>query len=364
MKTIAFILAVLVGKILILLSRLLGNQGSNFPGKVARRIYPLILRELATKVDGKIIVITGTNGKTTTSNMLAQIIKETGANLVHNQAGANMISGITTAFIEKTNLTGNRHFDFALLETDEANIPILLKEVNAGLVVITNFFRDQLDRYGELDNTIQVIKNALDNKKLDLLLNADDPLTAHFQNLRLVNCRYYGLISPNYATNYSNESREGRYCVNCGQELEYSAYFYAQLGKFLCPGCGNHNPQVDFSGHNLVMNPTIQIMVEEIPLKSPYQGFYNAYNIVAAVSAALTLGIKPVHIQEAIANYKPQAGRMETFIINNHPVILNLVKNPTGLNQSILAVIQSQSQKNLFFALNDKDADGKDISWI
>jgi UDP-N-acetylmuramyl tripeptide synthase len=364
MNKFRLILAIAVGKILILFSRLMGNQGSNFPGKMARRIYPGILQQLAARITGKIIIVTGTNGKTTTSNMLARIIKQTGASLVHNQAGANMIPGITTAFIAATGMTGRKRFDYALLETDEANVPLLLKEVKPGLILITNFFRDQLDRYGELDYTVQVIREAVKGKAIDLVLNADDPLTAYFRDLTAVRCWYYGFAPGSYGSRESRESREGRYCVICGQELQYQCYHYAQLGKFSCPGCGNHNPGMDFTGHGLVMHPALELRVDDMLLNSPYQGFYNAYNIVAAVSAARLLGIEPRHIQKAIADFRPEAGRMETFVINGRPTILILVKNPTGLNQSLAAVIEDQGVKNLFFALNDQVADGRDVSWI
>lgn len=364
MNRLRLMLAILIGKLLIQVSRLIGNQGSNFPGKLARRIYPEILKELAARIDGKTIIVTGTNGKTTTSNMLARIINETGATLVHNQAGANMIPGITTAFIAAASCMGKKIFDYALLETDEANVPLLLREIKADIVLITNFFRDQLDRYGELDHTIQVIKAAVKGKEIDLVLNADDPLSAHFQNLTAVHCWYYGFAPGNYNNHDSGESREGRYCVICGQELQYQSYHYAQLGKFSCPGCGNHNPNLDFTGHDLIMKPSIELTVDDMSLKSPYQGFYNAYNIVAAVSAARLLRIKPSYIEKGIATYRPRAGRMETFTINGRPVILILVKNPTGLNQSLAAVTDNKSSKNVFFALNDKDADGRDISWI
>lgn len=364
MRRFRLILAILAGKILIRLSRMLGKQGSSLPGKLARKICPWILKDLAAKVEQKIIVVTGTNGKTTTSNMLARIIEERGNSLVHNRAGANMIPGITTAFIEGTSLSGQKHFDYALLETDEANVPLLLKEVNAGLILITNFFRDQLDRFGELDHTIQLIKEAINNRPVDLMLNADDPLTAHFQNQDKVHRWYYGFTSTSYDSYNSQESREGRYCVICGQELQYRRYHYAQLGQFSCPGCGNHNPQPDFIGHDLLMEPAIELKVDDLQINSPYQGFYNAYNILAAVSAARLLGISRGTIQRAIAGYQPQAGRMETFIINGRPNVLILVKNPTGLNQSLATMVQNQLIKNLFVALNDNPGDGRDISWI
>jgi UDP-N-acetylmuramyl tripeptide synthase len=364
MNRMRLILALLVGKTLIIISRLLGNQGSSFPGKMARRIYPEILSELATQVKGKIIVVTGTNGKTTTSNMLAQIIRETGAMLVHNESGANMIPGITTAFIEKSGLIGRKQFDYALLETDEANIPLLLKELNPSMLLITNFFSDQLDRFGELDSIVKMIKDALNNQEMDLLLNADDPLTTYFCDLTSVNRFYFGFTATSYDRYDSSESREGRYCVICGQELQYQRYHYSGLGKFNCPGCHNHNPEPDFTGHNLVMNPAIELLIDNLKINSPYQGFYNAYNILAAVAAARMLGINDQQIEEAIAQYQPQAGRLEIFHINGRPAVLILVKNPTGLNQSLTTVIQDHAYKNLFFALNDNDGDGRDISWI
>ena len=364
MNHIRLILALLVGKTLIIISRLLGNQGSSFPGKMALRIYPGILSELAAQVKGKIIVVTGTNGKTTTSNMLASIITETGAALIHNQSGANMLSGITTAFIDKSSITGRKQFDCALLETDEANVPLLLREIDPGLLLITNFFSDQLDRFGELDTIINKIKDAVNNREIDLLLNADDPLTAYFQDLSSASRYYFGFTATSYDRYDSRENREGRHCVICGQELEYRRYHYASLGQFTCLGCGSHNPELDFTGHNLVMNPTIELMVDDLEINSPYQGFYNAYNVLAAAAAARMLDINKQHIQRAIANYQPQAGRMETFHINGIPAVLILVKNPAGLNQSITAVIQDQTYKNLFFALNDNAGDGRDISWI
>jgi UDP-N-acetylmuramyl tripeptide synthase len=361
MNRIRLILALLVGKTLIIISRWLGNQGSSFPGQMARRIYPGILSELASQVKGKIIVVTGTNGKTTTSNMLARIISENGATLIHNQSGANMLPGITTAFIDKSSLTGRKQFDYALLETDEANVPLLLKEVTPGLLLITNFFSDQLDRFGELDSIVKMIKDVVNNREIDLLLNADDPLTAYFYDLTSADSFYFGFATTNYDT---YDSRESRYCVICGHELEYRRHHYAGLGQFGCPGCGSHNPKPDFTGHNLVMNPAIELMVDDLKINSPYQGFYNAYNVVAAVAAARMLGINDQHIQRAIANYQPQAGRMETFHINGRPAVLILVKNPAGLNQTLTTVIQDQADKNLFFALNDNAGDGRDISWI
>ncbi len=358
------LIAILTGKMAILLSRLVGNQGTNYPGRLARQIYPPILTELAQNIQQEILIITGTNGKTTTSNMLAEIIRENNSSYVHNRAGANMINGITTAFINASNFTGSRKFDYGLLETDEANIPLLLKEVPAGAILITNFFRDQLDRYGELDYTINLIKDAVRDTDIELLLNADDPLVSHFQNQTGLHCWYYGFDDTSYDEFSSMESREGRYCVFCGHELNYERYHYAQLGKFFCPQCKNQNPVRDFTAHDLQMQPSINLKINELPVRSPYQGFYNAYNILAAVSMAKRLGIADEAIQVAISRYQPRAGRMEKFLISGKTALLILVKNPTGLNQSLAMLGQDPAVKNVYIALNDNAADGRDISWI
>ena len=357
-------MAIMAGKILISLSRRLGNQGTDFPGRVARKIYPGILKELAANIEEEIFIVTGTNGKTTTSNMIAAILKEKGYSLVHNSAGANMLTGVTTAFIQASDIWGRNSFDYALLEVDEAYVPLLIKETRPRVVIITNFFRDQLDRYGELDHTINLIKDGVRNTEIELVLNGDDPLITHFQHDTGLHCWYYGFENTIYDSLESEESREGRYCVFCGEELEYSRYHYAQLGQFNCPRCRNQNPRLNFTGRELKMTPFIEMKVNDLAISSPYQGFYNAYNILAAVSAARLVGIEDHIIQKAIAGYQPRAGRMENFIINGKRAVLILVKNPTGLNQTLSTLLYDQQSKNLFMALNDNAADGRDISWI
>lgn len=357
-------IAILAGKLAITFSRLAGNQGTDFPGRLARKIYPNILSELARNITGETLIITGTNGKTTTSNMIAEIMRENKSSYVHNRAGANMLTGITTAFIQASNLGGSRKFDYGLLETDEANVPLLLKEVKINAILITNFFRDQLDRYGELDYTINLIKEAVQDSQIELILNADDPLVSHFQNQTGLNCLYYGFADSKYDQFSGAESREGRYCVFCGHELVYERYHYAQLGKYHCPQCQNHNPTPDYTASDLQMNPSIVFRINDLVIHSPYQGFYNAYNILAAVSMAKRLQIADQNIQIAISRYQPRAGRMEKFLINGKTALLILVKNPTGLNQTLAMLGQDPDVKDLFIALNDNAADGRDISWI
>lgn len=364
MSKIRLIVAIITGKLIIFLTRFTGSQGTVMPGRIARIIYPDILKALGENITEEIIVVTGTNGKTTTSNMIAQILKEHDYSLVHNAAGANMLTGITTAFIEKTNLLGTKKFNYALLETDEANIPLLLKEINPKVILITNFFSDQLDRFGQLDNIINLIKDAVRNTNIELVLNADDPLVAHFQEDTGLHCWYFGFKETDYDSTEGQDNKVGKYCVFCGEELVFDKYHYAQLGKFHCTSCGNRNPEPNFVGRSLIMDPTISFYVNDIFIQSPYQGFYNAYNILAAVSIAKLVGLQDKFITEAIKKYQPQAGRMESFIIGGKKVILILVKNPIGLNQALAALSNELKSKNILFVLNDNAGDGRDVSWI
>lgn len=364
MSNILKVLAILVGKAIILASRLAGHQGSNLPGKAAARIYPPLLQVLSRNIIRSTMVITGTNGKTTTANMVAAIIRAQGNTFVHNQAGANMIPGITTAFINSSNWLGNRQLDYALLETDEANVPLLLQVMKPRYLLITNFFRDQLDRFGELDYTIGLIKDAVKGTGIELVLNGDDPLQSDFAAATGLHCWYYGFADTNYDSLAGADSREGRFCVICGQELEYVRFHYAQLGVFKCPGCGNTNPNPDFQAHWLRLTPNISFEVNNLAVESPYQGFYNAYNLLAAVALARLTGMDTEVIQKALAEFRPQAGRMETFAIKGKKIILILIKNPTGFNQSLNMLGMDPAPKNLFLALNDNVADGRDVSWI
>ncbi len=358
------ILALFSGKLLIAASRALGQQGTNLPGRLASFIYPPLLSELSRNITKDCFMVTGTNGKTTTSNLAAAVIRAQGFSVVHNQAGANMLAGITTAFIQNSDLLGLRTHDYALLETDEANVAPLLQIIKPRYILVTNFFRDQLDRYGELDTTVKLIISAVKGTGIELILNADDPLQSHWPSLAGLRCLYYGFEHTAYDNLDSADSREGRYCMLCGHELEYSYYHYAQLGRFQCPHCGHHNQQLDYLGSELSLENGVVFKIGDLQLESGFKGFYNAYNILAAATLALEAGFDKDSIKRAIASHQPAAGRMETFIVGGKQVFLILVKNPTGFDQSLAMLTGDLQTKNIFMALNDNAADGRDISWI
>ncbi|MDR1160088.1 MAG: MurT ligase domain-containing protein [Syntrophomonadaceae bacterium] len=364
MKQLRIMAAVLIGKAVLALSRLWGNQGTVLPGYWARKVYPSILKELSAGVKKETVIVTGTNGKTTTANIIAHILRENGETIVHNAAGANMITGITAAFVAASDWKGRSRYDYALLETDEANVPLLLEEISADLLLITNFFRDQLDRFGELDHTIDLIKRAVDGSAIKLILNADDPLVSCFAQESGCEAYYFSYDANAYDQNDSQENREGRYCMVCGAPIKYEFFHYAQLGKYYCPNCGNKNPQADYRASDLLMRPFVQVSVNGNRIQSNLPGYYNAYNILAAAALADHLKITPVIIRQAISSFRSTSGRMESISVGDRECVLTLVKNPAGFNQLLSAFANDGQEKNLVLILNDNPADGRDVSWI
>jgi UDP-N-acetylmuramyl tripeptide synthase len=369
MYSVSMSFAVFAAKTVNFLSKLLGNKGSSMPGKVARTLCPDILTKLSKQIRNEIIVVTGTNGKTTTNNILRDILKVSGFKVVCNDVGANMINGVTTSFVLSANIFGKLNSDFACVETDEASLQKVVDELTPNKIIITNLFRDQLDRYGEIDITINYINNALNklkDKNISLILNADDPLTAQFKFKHDFKTYFYG-INEDKVNMQGEESREGRFCTFCGQELIYNNYFYSQIGDYYCSKCGFKRPERNFAASNVEIQDSISFNLEYSNKTEPiilnYTGFYNAYNCLGAIAAAISVGASIDNIKKALSVYKPQIGRMERFNLGK-PVILNLSKNPAGFNQAINTVANDKRNKNVLVIINDNAQDGKDVSWL
>ncbi|WP_066635055.1 MurT ligase domain-containing protein [Desulfolucanica intricata] len=362
--------AILAGKLTALVSRVMGWKGSSLPGLVARKVYPRVLKKLGTEPRKGVIIVTGTNGKTTTNNMLARIVTGAGYKILHNSEGANLITGVTTGFVKAASVFGRINCDYALLEVDEASFPKVVREVKPQIVIITNFFRDQLDRYGELDTTITIVKKTLTELKgVHLVLNADDPLVAQFQRKTGLTATFYGLAGNERSSTAGSYTREAKFCPFCGEALQYAYYHYSQLGAFDCPGCGykRPSPEVEAEQVKALLAGTdckVRHTTGSTALHIPTGGFYNIYNALAAFTTGLLLKINPTQAAESLRGYAPAIGRMESFIYGEKPVLLNLVKNPTGFNESLAAVLAAPGDKDLFIAINDNDADGRDISWL
>ncbi|HLN63963.1 MAG TPA: Mur ligase family protein [Symbiobacteriaceae bacterium] len=366
------LMSVWTGKGVVTATRLLGRGGTTLPGTVARKIAPDVLEALSRQPRQGVLSVTGTNGKTTTAKMLSAMFEAAGQQVTHNRAGANLISGLTTAFLQSASWTGRVGGSVGLMETDEATMPRACQEIRPRAAVVTNFFRDQLDRYGELEHTVNFVGRGLAHlaKGGKAALNADDPLCASLGRREGVTPFYYGIEDESVGTAEMNQTADAKHCVVCGTEYDYKVFYYAHLGKYRCPKCGNERPQpqvyvdriwnVDARGSNMrVVTPGGDF---EARLQIP--GLYNVYNALAAVAGALAMGLPLDAIKQGLETTTSQFGRMELIPMKDRDVYMALVKNPVGFNSVIHTVMQTNARKNLVIAINDLYADGTDISWL
>ena len=301
---------------------LIGHNGTNAAGKVIVRLYPHILTDLSKQVKEKIIVVCGTNGKTTTNNMIYKILTDSGKSVVCNNLGANMIEGVIVAFINNCSLSGKLKADFACLEIDEGYAVRVFKYMKPDYVILTNLFRDQLDRYGEIDITAEKLHNAFQKlSDTTLILNADDPLCVQFAHKEKLNKLFFG-IEQNIDIE-SNETKEGRFCPICGNQLSYTGYFYSQLGHYSCPECEFKRPETDYTAHDISFENGLEFGINDTRIDINYRGLYNIYNILSAYAASHVCGIDTSRLSDILKTYKPQVGRMEEFVFGNKKVILN-----------------------------------------
>jgi UDP-N-acetylmuramyl tripeptide synthase len=382
-------MAVWAGKTTLSLSRRLGHGGSSLPGMVALRIQPAILSRLATGLGRGAVLITGTNGKTTTSRLLSAILQDAGLRLVHNRSGANLLTGLTSAFLESSS-RGQVRADIALLEVDEAAIPEAIRELRPSGVVVTNFFRDQLDRFGELDTTVALVGRGLDSMQGRgfVVLNSDDPLVASLGRERGGHVLYYGVEDPACGSLVMTQTREQRQCLVCGRPLGYEVFYYAHLGRYRCPGGDFDRPAPSFRAGTVrlegVRGSCFRLSSPDRPdvdVVVPVPGLYNVYNGLAALTTALELGIPPLRAAASIQRAAASFGRMEHIEIDRRDVLLALVKNPAGFNQVLETILAAPDAAapdaatpdaaamrgpghRFLMALNDKWADGTDVSWI
>ncbi|MGB9792611.1 MAG: MurT ligase domain-containing protein [Thermacetogeniaceae bacterium] len=378
------LLSIWAGKLTALACRLVGYPGTSLPGVVSLKLFPGIVEFLASSYD-VVVAVTGTNGKTTTANLLAHFLREAGLSVAHNSEGANMLPGVATALIRDCDLLGRRRSRFAILEVDEGSVGRVFSAAKPRVVVVTNYFRDQLDRYWELERTTGLLRSTLDRlQDVTLILNADDPLVAAIGRGR-EKVRYYGVNDEDAKGGAAGggrgaayaETREGRYCSFCGTELVYKKIYYGQLGHYFCPGCGFSRPEPCLLASCVSEGEVLSFSVEvqerdggmtpqgaSMRFAAPMRGFYNVYNILAAASAASALGISLDAVRSSLLGYKAATGRMERFSLGGRPCTLVLIKNPAGVNQVLRTILSSDTAKSLVLAINDLAADGRDVSWL
>ncbi len=363
MKRLRLSLSILICKILILMGKLLGKKGSSAPGKFALKICPDAMRMLSKNVSYEIICVLGTNGKTTTNNMIASLLEQNKFKIICNRVGANMLDGVATAFISATNLAGTKKADYAVLEIDEASAKLVFDHITPDVIVVTNLFRDQMDRYGEIEQTLAQLKLAIDKAPEAMLcLNADDPMSSYFTKATENRTVTFGISQP--VAKPLSETKEGRNCPLCSHPLTYQFYHYNQLGNYACSHCDFVRPTPDYYAEDIVCEPKIRFRLNGTQLiETDIFGFYNIYNMLAAITVYELLEPGTQNYTELYSSYTPQTARMESFHFRK-PVILNLAKNPAGFNQAISTILSDPRKKAVVIGINDMPSDGCDISWL
>lgn len=354
---------VMLSKILIVLLKFLGKKAGAFPGEIALRLNKNIRDYI--KVDGKIIVITGTNGKTTTTNMIYEILKDSGKKVICNIAGNNIDSGITTILLKECNLFGKINADYLVLETDEYWLPVVFSKPNLNIdtLIVLNFFRDQLDRAGEMECVISNLEQYISKYfKGNIILNSNDPNVVRL-GLKVPEKRrfYYGIDKLKSSYKTSTDKMEGIICPFCDTLLKYDFYQYSHIGKFCCPTCdyGNLKNYLEISK---IKDDYFYIGKDRYKVSNT--NLYHIYNLLAIIVLCDIYDFDKKKMKDIFKNYKSKNGRQQKFKINGKDCLLNLGKNPAGFNMLLKQVSNDKSKKELLILINDMPSDGEDISWI
>ncbi len=361
--------AVWAGKATGALSRVSGRGGgTTLPGDVARAIDPHVLTKLSQDLNQGSIVITGTNGKTTTARLITWLLEGAGHRVVANRAGANLIFGVTAAALDRADAGGNLHADWGVFEIDEASLPRAVAELQPRVTLVMNLFRDQLDRYGELESIAKKIESALaalpENARA--ILNADDPRVAEI-GLGLPSAPlWYGLDDPTVAARELPHAADARTCPRCGSSLHFDAVYVGHDGVYKCPNGDFARPQPELTATKIELNgfASLEATIDGTRIDFPLGGLYNCYNVLAAFAAARTIGLEPAYIGERMRTFSAAFGRQERMAFRGRNLNLVLSKNPAGFNETLRTAVDLAHGNSFLIGLNDRKADGTDVSWI
>lgn len=356
------IFIIIITKIIIGILNLLGRKGGTVPGRIALKLNKNI-RDYLT-VTGKIIVVTGTNGKTTTTNMIAEVLQKDNNKVIYNKGGNNIGWGITTTLLKNCTITGKIDCDYLVLETDEHWVPVIYSKKNMKIdsLIILNFFRDQLDRAGEIETIVLKFEKFIKNHNCKLILNGNDP---NVVRIGLVNKKgnnyYYGIDRLPSSYEISHDKMEGIICPKCKIPLKYSYYQYSHIGRFKCEKCGYGDIKLNTKVNKIKGNA---FYIGEDKYITNNENLYNIYNLLSIVTLANIYNINKNTVKDVFKNYEDKLGRHQNFNINGRNCILNLGKNPTGFNVVLRSIKHTAEEKELLIVLNDYVNDGHDVSWI
>jgi UDP-N-acetylmuramyl tripeptide synthase len=354
-------------------SRRAGRGGTSLPGKVLLALEPSAIGELASRLPEGSAVISATNGKTTSAAMVAAILERGGRSLVHNRAGANMAGGVAGALLEAAGRGDAIDGDAGLFEVDEFWLDRLVPQLRPRALLLANLFRDQLDRYGELetiaDRWLQVVSEVPDTT---LVLNADDPLIADLGRERPAGegVVFFGVEDPAVALAGMAHAADSKHCRRCGAPYRYDLVFLGHLGHYHCDACGATRPAPQVAAERVVLDGlrgarvTLRTPQGTVDVRLPLPGLYNVYNMLGAAALALSLGASLDEVVDGLEAVSPAFGRAEAVRLGGREVLLLLVKNPAGANEVLRTLTLEDGEHDLLAVLNDNIADGRDVSWI
>ncbi len=344
--------------------------GTSLPGNVLARLEPHAIERLAGRLHDGTAVISATNGKTTTAAMAASVLRRSGHSLVHNRAGANMAGGIASALLAAARRGDGIDGELGLFEIDEFWLDRISPQLRPRAILLGNLFRDQLDRFGELE-TIADRWAALARRLTDssLALNADDPLIADLGRDR-AGVTYYGVDDPSMASAEMQHASDSKHCRRCGAAYSYEAIYLGHLGRYSCPSCGQRRPQPAVAADRIELNGTrsarfaLRTPTGSATVSLPLPGLYNVYNALGAATLCLELGIPVAQIVAGLEAVSAAFGRAEVITLTGVELSVLLIKNPAGANEILRTLVLEPGEHELVVILNDRTADGRDISWI
>ncbi len=370
-------LSILAGRGAAYVSRRLGHGGTSLPGLVGLQIAPQVARDLSRQLGGGVLLVAGTNGKTTTATLLAAALSSAGLSIIHNQEGSNLLRGVATTLVRRADMAGrlrDAYRSTGVFEVDEAALPQVMRQTRPRSVLLTNLFRDQLDRYGEIALTATRWRMAIGAlpATTSLILNADDPLIASLGDVAPGPVVYFGVErwpEQDSAGAIPTASADSLFCPRCGTALTFSLLAFAHLGHYACPSCNFRRPDPSvklYVARSSSAGSEVRVSAgaASAPLSLQLPGRYNVYNAAAALAGALNAGVPLATAAPAVQATRGAFGRAESIQVRDRQVRLFLIKNPTGADEVLRVVAQADRSDTLVVLLSDHAADGHDVSWI